>query len=59
MYDGNVAETDTLKRTLDAVMERFAIKRVIAVADRGLLFMDNLAELKGKRQDIHVIDNLP
>lgn len=49
VFDGNVAEVSTLKGTLEKVMQRFAIKRVIAVADRGLLSMDNLAELKAMK----------
>lgn len=45
MFDGNVAEVSTLKTTLDKVMQRFQIGRVIAVADRGLLLIDNPNEL--------------
>ena len=47
VYDGNVAEVSILKTTLETVMQRFEIRRVIAVADRGLLSIDNLNELKG------------
>jgi hypothetical protein len=36
----------TLKPTLEKIVKRFPIKRVIAVADRGLLSTDNLAELQ-------------
>ncbi len=46
VFDGNVAEVSTLKTTLETVMQRFPIRRVIAVADRGLLSIDNLTELK-------------
>lgn len=46
VFDGNVAEVSTLKTTLDTVIKRFEIRRVIAVADRGLLSLDNLNELK-------------
>lgn len=46
VFDGNVAEVSTLKAMLETVMQRFQIWRVIAVADRGLLSIDNLAELK-------------
>jgi transposase len=42
---GNVAETKTLKTMLDTVLARFAVERVIVVADRGLLSLDNVAEL--------------
>lgn len=46
VFDGNTAEVTTLKPTLEKVIQRFPIKRVIAVADRGLLSVDNLAELQ-------------
>ncbi|MGC8469910.1 MAG: hypothetical protein ACP5NI_08415, partial [Acetobacteraceae bacterium] len=35
-HAGNVAETRTLKAMLEAVLQRFAVERVIIVADRGL-----------------------
>ena len=45
VHAGNVAETKTLKAMLAAVLERFPVERVIVVADRGLLSLDNVAEL--------------
>jgi transposase len=45
VHAGNVAETKTLKGMLETVLKRFAVERVIIVADRGLLSMDNVAEL--------------
>lgn len=45
VHAGNVAETKTLRSMLAAVLERFAVERVIVVADRGLLSLDNVAEL--------------
>ena len=45
VHEGNVAEVRTLKGTLERVMARFPIRRVIAIADRGLMSADNLAEL--------------
>ena len=45
VHAGNVAETKTLKAMLEAVLQRFAVERVIVVADRGLLSLDNVAEL--------------
>ena len=41
-----MAESQTLRPTLDKVLERFPIRRVIAVADRSLMSRDNLEELK-------------
>ena len=46
VFDGNTAEVTTLKPTLEKIVKRFPIKRVIAVADRGLLSTDNLADLQ-------------
>ena len=45
VHAGNVAETKTLKAMLEAVLQRFAVERVIVVADRGLLSLDNVVEL--------------
>ena len=47
VFEGNVAEVKTLRATLDTVMARHPIRRVIAVADRGLLSLDNLEEMQG------------
>ena len=46
---GNTTEVKTLKPTLKKVLKRFAIKRIIVVADRGLLSTDNLEELQAMR----------
>ena len=46
VFDGNQSEGPTLLPTLRKVLERFPhIKRLIVVADRGLLSLDNLQEL--------------
>ena len=49
VFEGNIAEVKTLRATLDTVMARYPIRRVIAVADRGLMSLDNLEELKALR----------
>ena len=46
VFDGNTAEVTTLKGVIKKIVARFPIKRVIAVADRGLLSTDNLADLQ-------------
>lgn len=46
VFDGNTAEVTTLKPVIEKIVGRFPVKRVIAVADRGLLSSDNLAELQ-------------
>jgi hypothetical protein len=45
VHPGNVAETKTLQAMLQTVLERFPIQRVILVADRGLLSLENIGEL--------------
>ena len=50
VFDGNVAETRTLLPTLGTVLERFpSVRRLILVADRGLLSLDNLESLRDIR----------
>jgi len=49
VFEGNTAEVGTLKTSLQKVMARFAIERVVAVADRGLLSLHNLEELQAMR----------
>ena len=46
VFDGNTAEVTTLKPVIEKIIKQFPVKRVIAVADRGLLSTDNLAELQ-------------
>ena len=47
VFDGNTAEAKTLLPILRKVMERFpALRRLILVADRGLLSLNNLDELR-------------
>lgn len=45
VHPGNIGETKTLQSMLSQVLDRFAVERVILVADRGLLSLDNVTEL--------------
>ena len=45
VHPGNVAETKTLQAMLTTVLQRFPIERVVLVADRGLLSLDNIDAL--------------
>ena len=45
VHAGNMAETKTLQGMVSQVLERFPVERVILVADRGLLSLDNVTEL--------------
>jgi len=46
VFAGNRAETQTLVPTIERVLSRFSIRRVVLVADRGLLSLDNLDAIK-------------
>ena len=47
VFDGNTAETKTLLPTLEKILERYPfIKRLVLVADRGLLSLDNISALQ-------------
>jgi len=43
---GNTAEAPTLVPTIEKVLKRYPIKRVVLVADRGLLSLDNLDAIR-------------
>jgi hypothetical protein len=45
VHPGNVAETKTLQVMLQTVLQRFPVQRVVLVADRGLLSLENIGEL--------------
>jgi transposase len=46
VFDGNTAEAPTLEPTLQKVLARYPhIKRLVVVADRGLLSLDNIQAL--------------
>lgn len=46
VFEGNTAETKTLLPTIQKVLRRYPVKRVVLVADRGLLSLDNLEALE-------------
>ena len=46
LFEGNVAEVTTLTPMLERCLQRYPIRRVIVVADRGLLSLDNVAEVE-------------
>ncbi|MEM6301374.1 MAG: IS1634 family transposase [Pseudomonadota bacterium] len=56
VFEGNVAEVTTLAPMIERLLERFKLKRVVIVADRGLLSIDNIAVLEslGAQQGLRV-----
>ena len=49
VFAGNTGETTTLLPTLEKVLARYPIRRVVLVADRGLLSLDNLEAIRAIR----------
>lgn len=46
VFEGHVAETKTLAPMIERLLERFALKRIVVIADRGMLSLDNVATLE-------------
>lgn len=46
VWTGNTADKSTLKRAVADLRERFGIKKVVLVADRGVISLPNLEELE-------------
>jgi len=46
IFEGNAAETRTLIPTIQKIIRRYPIRRVVLVADRGLLSLDNLESIR-------------
>ncbi len=46
VFEGNVAETQTLAPMIRRVLSRYQLKRVVVVADRGMLSLDNVDTLE-------------
>ena len=51
VFEGNVAETRTLAPMLRRLLERYKLKRVVVVADRGLLSLDNVGTLEALAEE--------
>jgi transposase len=49
IFEGSTAEVCTLKPIIEKIVQRYPVKRIIAVADRGLLSIDNLADLQAMK----------
>ena len=49
VFAGNVAEAKTVRGIAERLRERFALRRLIIIADRGMLSLDNLEVLEGLR----------
>jgi len=47
LFEGNIAEVRTLLPMLERCLKRYPIRRVVVVADRGLISLDNVEQLEG------------
>jgi hypothetical protein len=54
VFAGNTADVSTLPTVLDDLAERFGVRRICVVADRGLISADNVDEVAGHGFD-HVL----
>ena len=50
VHPGNTAEAGTLLPMIESLLARWPLKRVVLVADRGLLSLDNLREIEVLQQ---------
>jgi transposase len=46
VFEGSISETTTVQGIVSRLCERFPVKRLVFVADRGMISLDNLAELE-------------
>jgi transposase len=49
VHAGNIGEVTTLIPMIEATLKRYALKRMVLVADRGLLSLDNLTAIESLR----------
>ena len=49
IWEGNTGEAVTLKPVVEEVLAQFAVRRIVLVADRGLLSLDNLEQLQAMK----------
>jgi transposase len=49
IFAGNTGEVGTLKPIIKKIVQRYPVKRFIAVADQGLLSINNLADLQAMK----------
>jgi transposase len=58
LFSGNTLDSKTLERSLDKLQERFNIRKVVIVADRGLNSKLNLGRIRDKGYDYIVASRL-
>lgn len=56
VWAGNTAEVQTLQSAVSDIIKRFPIKRIILVADRGLLSLESLEQIKNLKVNDHPLE---
>jgi len=51
VFEGNTVDKKTLKQTLKDLKKRFRLRKIVFVADRGIITVDNLKELEQNDYD--------
>ena len=58
LFQGNTTDVQTLKPAIDSLKERFDLRRIVFVADSGMLSNDNVALLQSEGHDYVVAARL-
>ena len=51
VFEGNTVDKRTLKQTVEDLKKRFNLRRIVFVADRGIITVENLKELEENEYD--------
>ena len=55
LWPGNVTDVKTLIPVVDRLQQRFRIRSICIVADRGMISQDTIAELQAEKRQVHFI----
>ena len=55
LWPGNVTDVKTLVPVVDRLQQRFRIRSICIVADRGMISKDTIQRLQGKERQVHFI----
>jgi transposase len=55
LWPGNVTDVKTLIPIVDRLQQRFRIRSICIVADRGMISQETIAELKSEKRQVHFL----
>ncbi|MCG2660016.1 MAG: IS1634 family transposase [Kiritimatiellae bacterium] len=55
LWPGNVTDVKTLTPVVDRLQQRFRIRSICIVADRGMISQDTIAQLQAEKRQVHFI----